>query len=278
MYAPEGYVPFADVRISIEHLAHSAIIRISGASLAHESAVRSVTEDMVSAGMISNRGSSSFARELVEVFLLAKLLEAYPPALCSPSGTIMQIRDDFFVHGDRLDWFYLSFPIDKMSELSNYFLYNKINNFDGKSIRQRYCFIDAEYGLVKLKNNSISLYDSCSHYDGNPSDELAALAKKFSGWALCWKEGELPTHIELVELVFPDLENKWKWSDFFTGDGVSKKTASATILEELLQAYPNGKTDTWPITEKKVGYARRSIERALAETGRKDWKDMAGQK
>ena len=233
MFAPIGYVPYEAVLESINHLTHSALIRITGASLADKSERGNIAELMVNSGIVSDIKNAQFVREFIEEYFLATLISSYPPLLCSPAGVIMQVNDSFFIHGDRLDWFNLYFPIDRMGELSSYLEFSKKNRFDGASLRRRYCFIDAENGLVKLKNNSVRLFNSFSDGGTGEGAELAALVEKFSGWAICWNESDLPTSLELVNTVFPDFDGRWKWDEFF-GETEDRNEASDGLPKDSL--------------------------------------------
>lgn len=238
MFAPDGYVMYEAICTNIGHLAESVLVRITGASLKDKHKRENIGDMMLNAGIIADRSNAQFIREFVEEILLAKLISYYPPLLCSPTGTVMQVNEDFFLHGDRLDWFYLSLPIDRMSELSRYIEFSKVNRFDGASIRRRYCFIDAEKGLVKIKNNSAQLFDYCSHYWNDQGTEMVSLVEKFSGWAVCWRESDLPTPLDLVNLVFLNDESHWDWEEFFRED--EDQEAVSGGLKDSLAYAPKG--------------------------------------
>lgn len=277
MFAPDGYVSFADVCVNMELLSHSVIVRITGAAFREREVRGTIAQQMLRAGLIREACNAAFVRDFLEEYFLAKLLELHPPVLCSPTGTIMRVSEQFFIHADRLDWIYLRLPIDEMPELSGYFEFSKKIGFNGMSVRRRYCFVDAEFGTIKIKNNSHTLFDYCSHLTDDRGREMVDVINNFSGWSLCWKEEDLPSWLDLVKLIFPDSNNVWGWESYFNDNYDIHENSSQRILSDVLQAYPSGKTDKWEIVEKKVGYARRSIERALDATGRKDWKLAGGQ-
>lgn len=274
MFAPAGYTLFNEVFQGVENLNYAAITRMKNASLPSSA---SNADWMVSAGVVADPANARFAGDLMREFLFVRLLELSPPVLTSSSGAVMRVSEDFFIHGDQLHYVYLRWPIDTMPKLSSYFSYSRLNGFNGQSLRERYCFFDANTGLITLKNNSLSLYQSASGRDDAGCDSMFRMAESFRGWSLCWRDEDLPSNYDLVVNTFFDGEERWDWKAFFGEDQKIEGGSHQRVLADLLQAYPNGKVGAWAEVEKKVGYARRTIERALTATGRKDWKEGGGQ-
>lgn len=273
MFAPLGYVAFGVVSENIRLLSEAALIRMTGSHVTGRNYRQPMPKEMVLAGLIEDEGNADFARELIEEILLATLFEMAPPLICSTQGQVLSVNESLFIHADRLDWIYVRWPIDRMSEFSTYFRLSREHSFNGAAIRQRYCFLDLIRGTIAVKNNSKSLLRSFTATDTEWENALASSAEAFRGWSLCWLDTDLPSSTELLQRTFPDNDDKWDWTSFFQDEGQAKTSASERVLSELLEAFPNGKgKNTWSVVQKKVGYDRRTIERALAATGRKDWK------
>lgn len=273
MWCPEGYVQFQTVSDNVSSFHHAAISRMT--SEARSERPMTQAEKMLASGIVRDKNNAKFAAEYLELHLLSTLITLWPPSICSPSGSVLRVAETFFLHADRLDWIYPSFPLDEVAELSSLFCLSRKNGFSGTSLKRRYCFLDIELGLVTVKNNSRSLFNNAAHSWDDWGDEMLSIVKPFRGWALCWKEGELPNGLDLIKSAFPDTDNKWNWESLFGKEAVSS-SCDAT-LDAILQAYPDGKTENWQSVEKKTGYSRRSIERALRDKGRRDWKTQGGQ-
>ena len=276
MFCPVGYVSFSDALSNIDDLCFYAYLKMTGQREEGQVFRLSQDDEMIRSGLVKNRGNGQFARELMMEILLARLLELSPPLACSPNGTVMQLSEPFFLHADRLDWIHIRWPLDEMSEFSSYFDYHKAGKFSGISVRQRYCFIDAELGLITIKHNSRRLFDSAWHSSEQWGSQMISLAENFKGWSLCWNESDLPTSHDLVSQAFPVEAGQSFWMAAFSEQTDPMGNSSDRILSMLLEAYPEGKKDKWDIVERRVGYSRRAIERALADTNRKDWKGQQG--
>lgn len=277
MWCPVGYVAFSDALAQIEDLAFFAYLKLTGQKDDQSVFRLAQAEEMVRSGLVEDGRNAALVRELMVEMLLARLIESWPPLACSAGGNLMRVDDVFFTHADRLDWIYINWPMDKMSEFSSYMTYHTDGNFTGLSVRRRYCFIDAEHGMICIKNNSATLFEGASPNMGETGDKMVAIVKNFAGWALCWKEEDLPKSHELLERTFPAKDTSDFWRLACDAQPADSQRGDELVLSMVLQAYPDGKSASWEEVCRRVGYSRRSIERALAATGRKDWKYQGAQ-
>lgn len=279
MFGPQDHVSFSDMRIALEGLSNQIFLRKFNIEGEDWGEPARWTQRAVRSRVAKTEKHAAFARDYLEIWLLAHLVKFFPPLLCSPEGISLRVDETFFIHGDRLDWIHLSWPLDEMPELSNFFKFVDNHDFNGTDLRRRFCFFDAETGVMTLKNNSKELFDLAIHTYDDYSHDIAKVITPFLGWSMHWPEADLPSDAELVQHLIPDTANKWNWKSVFGDDEneTEQERRYRRTIDEILQAYPNGKTETWSHVERKTGYSRRSIERALKEANRMDWKTQGGQ-
>lgn len=230
---------------------------------------------LLASNVITKESHAPFVRDFMHIWVLSKLLADYPPTIVSPSGSSMKLHETFFYHGDRLDWVNIGFPLEENSDLQHYFRLVDTTGFSWEALAARFCFLNPLLGTLEIKNNSKMLCQNFTNSEAE-AEMLVSVASEFRGWALYWQYDQLPTPLDLAEALFPQREFDWKWGEFF-GDEEKLGTRFDPVIETLEAAYPDGKTDPWHIVEKKTGYSRRHIERALKTRPEWNWKNGRGQ-
>ncbi|AVW93015.1 hypothetical protein [Celeribacter baekdonensis] len=270
----ENIIPFHMVSEVMGNFGRDVIIRKMTIEGQLTASTRTWSERCLTSGIVAREESALFVRDFMHICVLAKLLAAYPATLYSPTGNKMKVSEHFFYHGDGLDWVALQFPLDEQSELENLFRLAAKNRLTHAALADRFCFINPMFGTIEIKNNSETL---CQDFGDSPRDrnKLITLVSEFKGWSLFWNDDELPTPLEWANRLFPSREFDWKWDEFFSHD-TTKQSRLEQVLDEVLQVYPNGKTDSWELVDKRTGHSRRQIMRALEALGRLDWKDRSG--
>lgn len=279
MFTPEGYWSWDEVVTASVQWTHDLIIVKYCQSLIDqmESAsswetTRKINELLVEQGFVENIDQARFAIEVAHLWVLANFLDVYDAVLCSPAGVKMRCPPILKAHGDALDWW--SWPLSRKpfgtSESSGYLNFFKNGNFRITDANDRFCAIDYLSGTVRLKPNSVRLFELSSYGHGCDYGEVTrfidAQVRPVLGWAVCWNPVDIPeTESEILKgLGFTDLD--WDAIDYEQVEMGAKKTPHAIVLECVLEAFPNGKGDaTWAIVEKAVGYSRRSVVRALKQ-------------
>jgi hypothetical protein len=149
--------------------------------------------------------------------MFAKCLMKLDTLLTSPHGNVMRPDDYLFIHMDRLDWIFPNWPVNETTELRHIFELYGNSKFAGHTFGDRYCFLDLSLGVLKLKNNSISGFKTCSHFG---SEEFANLyvethVKPFLGWAPVWDEEHLPNDMSQFLEDLGVLEERWNVPSLF---------------------------------------------------------------
>lgn len=198
--------------------------------------------------------------------LLAKVLMNFQTLVASPDGKIVEPDNYLFIHMDRLDWVDPTWPIRESGGLWNYMDYFDQGKFDGFSVSERYCFLDFSLGTIGLKNNSARSFLQASHFG---TDELSkryisTQVEHFVGWAVVWKEDDLP---EDYTQFFEDvgfLETRWNVPTLFSSENEANSPARkrgakpSGAKAEYYRLYPKGKPD---------GLSYDAIAAELAERG-----------
>lgn len=154
-----------------------------------------------------------------------------------------------------------------------YLSFFKSGKFRISDANDRFCAIDYPSGTIRLKPNSARLFELSSYGHGCDYDEVKRFideqVRPVLGWAVCWNPTDIPeVESEILKgLGFADLD--WNAIDFETAEVGAIKIPHESVLDCVLQAFPEGKQNaTWAVVEKEVGYSRRSIVRALKQNDR----------
>jgi hypothetical protein len=183
--------------------------------------------------------------------MLAKVLKHFDTLVASPDGKVIRPDEYVFLHLDRLDWIYPSWPIRKTNELRSIIDLFDEGKFDGYDLSKRYCFLDFSLGTITKKNNSISGFRRCSHFgDDELSDRYVKThVEPFVSWAVVWNEKNFP---ENSAQFFEDIgvvKERWKIPEtlrntYPNGRAKPKKGAKPTgAKEEFFRRYPDGKPE-----------------------------------
>lgn len=182
MFAPEGYLSFSDMVEFLSDWANRAylaylvgdkgkstekvfLLEDSGEALLSSFRHRNLRES--APNLQYSRNDKNWERHLKQsaedqffiaiLFhcLLSKVLMKFETLVSSPDGRIIQPDDYLFLHMDRLDWVYPSWPIRESGGLTGYMDFFDQGRFNGHCVSERYCFLDFGLGTIGLKNNSV---------------------------------------------------------------------------------------------------------------------------
>lgn len=231
---------------------------------------------------IYERGhDDDFALSLIFHCLLSKLLMDFDTLLTSSSGNVIRPDDYIFLHLDRLDWVYPRWPIRDTPELGRiYELFDK-GGFNGHSLAERYCFLDYYTGTIKMKNNSISGFKTCSHFgeDAISQRYIEAQVEPFVSHAVVWKAAEFSAfdfaqYFESKGII----EERWRVPELVdsieNADTLARKSGAKPLRKlgakptgaktEFFRRYPEGK----PVTLSAEAIAAELTEAGYPISGR----------
>tara|TARA_R110002051_G_scaffold57104_11_gene105915 strand:- start:8458 stop:9339 length:882 start_codon:yes stop_codon:yes gene_type:complete len=286
MFTPEGYWAWPEMIEQVESWTHDIVVASIEPALSVELAEARpsqvneiIIEKLIAKGFVDNPKDARFAIQILELWVLANVMDTFDAVLCSPTGVRLECPPMIKTHGDAFDWW--SWPLSRkkidQSEAHGYFENFRKGQFSILDAQARFCVIDYETGLIKLKPNSTRLLYSSSYGHGDTheglQDFLERQVRPLIGWSICWNPESLPeTEQELFDrLGFSNLD----WETFNKGnqDLDSGQTAHDYVLQCVMTAFPDGKNGaTWKVVEEKVGYSRRSIVTALKREGTySDW-------
>ncbi len=150
MIAPAGYFIWEDLQVSV----WDWVVSIEGQQLKFHP---------------RDFGLEALCRGLLQHYLIANFLAAYPPLLCSTNGSVLRAPSYLWLHADRPD--YCAAP-DFSSRGGAYHLFYQLGEsgaFTSRNFAERFCAIDALSGVVRLKNNTRALFETA----GLGEDEAA---------------------------------------------------------------------------------------------------------
>ncbi|WP_323765501.1 hypothetical protein [Marinovum sp.] len=187
-----------------------------------------------------------FEIKLIAFWIMNRLDEDYGAAICSPAGNLLRASHPIFFHPDQFFYFYLSFPLRQMPELSTIF-----EEYDAKRMRaddlwNRYSCLDGDTGLIKQKNQTERNFENyfCGTMDGNPDGGVfERYVKPFLGWYVVWGEDLFPEDLfglfESIQLVNRHWKNTGERSQVSKG---SKKRGAkpSPAKREFERRYPGG--------------------------------------
>lgn len=282
MFCPDGFIHWGDLCemvdywastvIGIECLASKGPIPPSAFSKSgyYSSQAMNAPDILGPRNTEQRHGQPRFIQALLEWWMVANFSQQHVPFICSPEGTVLKTSWWTTRHADQLDWCPWSWPPQKNSAFSSYFRNFQENGFSGDDIAARFPYVDANTGVISLKNNSETLLRDAICGGGsceNIKPIIKANFQPFLGWSLCWKEDDLPETLEEILDGFGLVGEHWR---HILEEDIGPKTSSSNfrnpkdVIDCILTAYPNGKgSATWDSVETKVGYSRRHILRVL---------------
>ena len=237
---------------------------------------RLLIERLASNSRVENAHEAWFAMDFLELWVLANFMDTYDAVLCSPDGRTLRCPPIIKAHGDAFDWWLWPLSKNKISdgEANTYFEGFRRDKFTITDARARFCAIDYDTGTIRLKPNTVKLLSSASYgHNGGDSNEdtlrfIDEQIRPIIGWSICWNANDVPATMKEIfdGLGFGDLD----WTALFEKETSSQSLAKngMHIIECVMAAFPDGKGDvTWSDVESRVGYSRRSIIRALKQSG-----------
>lgn len=261
MWCPEGYVSMHSLLRLVYQLSD---IYYDSLDVDYGSALNNGDEDYLEEeywedfwqlnGMITSSSERKLVSARGEAFctwMIAKLLIRLNPRVSSPLGVIMKPSDVLFFHSTSIGFAqwdkHATDPILSRIITEAAFGDGSVNLLDGF-----YSFSIPE-GIVS-PSTEISK-QMLRRLTGKPFDELQ---DQFAGWAICFPESDVPGNLsELIEFL------RLEAIDFLVEEEPAPNERLKFIYDCLLDAYPNGKADTWAVVSKKIGSSRRDINRAL---------------
>lgn len=220
-----------------------------------------------------------FQEGLLQAWMISHFLEPRQTYACSVEGRVLKVSNVLLHHRDWLIDCAWKWPPREAAEFRTYYELFDQGSFSEHEIFDRFCCLDAETGLIKEKNITRSgLEDAVSDPDRRQAAKvlIGTVVKPFSGWALCWKEDCLPETLEECLNELGLVEDRWRGALSNEGSTRPRQRVGAGLaatLASVLEAYPEGKgAATWLEVEDRVGYSRRNINRALAQSEEhRDW-------
>lgn len=284
MFAPLGYLRWIEVQESIEIWAQAVIMaRIAEAEGENPTEpfrkLPPLSGDrMVRSGLAETYGQARFTYDLLQAWMMCRLIAEFEPLAVSSSGQLMRPTPAMLVHADEFRYIDWTWPPFKNPDLKSLFQLHERNGLSGHDIQSRFHVIDPESGLICEKNGSAAgISNSGGLLEAELSDPLKFI-RPYLGWALCWNSDidELETS-EILLAVGLDEEAEWANRvelEIPAGSKNLVEAASPDVVSCMLEAFPNGKGHaTWKNVVAKVGYSRRTILRAVDSDPRvKEWR------
>lgn len=282
MFTPEGYWSWsellqANAEWTLEILAVSLAPELTVDQL-EQSPHRcrlALQQKLLASGKAADLKESQFSIDLIELWLLANFMDTYEAVLCSPEGRTLRCPPLIKSHGDAFEWWVWPLSKKKISddEASSYFAALQKGVFNIGHAQARFCAIDFETGTICLKPNTVRLiWGSAYGHTASEQETIRFIEQQIRpivGWSICWNPDEIPdSKIELYNsLGFVDLD--WEGLGDTQPKQQARKDKGKHVLDCVTSAFPQGKGNaTWATVESKVGYSRRSITRALKQSGR----------
>lgn len=204
---------------------------------------------------------------LVAIFLLVNFLEEYPPVLSNIAGNRITGEWPLFCHKDQIEVCYLDWPLKDDAQFESFFRYVAEGNFGPNDLFDRFAFIEGATGKISLKNGSNHHLINGLGYPDAVAQYYCGVAKQLSGYFVFWpsfpegqKYREFLGCIEVNETFTKALDLAY--------GAFANEIALGAGLEHTYRcfrdAFPDGKGKIpWSIVEKRTGYSRRQINRAL---------------
>lgn len=273
MWCPEGFLTWTDVVSKLIETAEEVVslVSIECKPIAELNGkyqlVHSAEFYLKSRGFAEDYREAEVIVAIVAVFLLVNFLEEYPPILSNIDGNRITGEWPLFCHRDQIEACYLHWPIKDDAQFHSFFRYVTEGNFGPEDLFDRFAFIEGATGRIGLKNGSEHYLINGLGYADATARYCCEVAKQLRDYFVFWpsfpddeKYREFLGCIEISETFTKAL-------DLAYGASVDEPMLGAGLEHAyrcFRNAYPDGKGKVpWHIVEKKTGYSRRQINRAL---------------
>lgn len=267
MWCPEGYITLNEISDVLDGLADDywslREFRISDQYMCNE---RDLLDDGIEEDLwddffqLANLRCSPNELELVisessvfHAWAVGACLAATHPFLCSPDGRIMRVCYDIFSHMAEIDLLEWDLHLRNPAVHHEIYLLARGTQDRVPFHGMRFPGFDYPQGVI---SNPTEWTDLAWRALGKPA--IASIHKQFAGWAICFKDGDVPEEPEAMQKLLGFS------LDQLAGQG-KKADPTRFTFDCLLRAYPQGKNENWAAVQAKTGYSRRSINRALAK-------------
>lgn len=267
MYAPEGFTPFSMICGIFDeaedlYLENDAVWNASNfldEALGLGDELESDFEQFVfmrfGFGELSRSGRFSTA---FRAWVIDSYLQKIPVFVCSPGGVVLQIDNQLCESAlglFRNYWRVHYFPSVRIQFIVGEILYEEKS--DKILTTEAFPFFDVYTGIID------NLFDTAAVVQGGIDPPklnfYRQAAARLEGYAICLRQADVPKDVhKLLDLVGIDFLNGHSNNESMNKSGLRN------VYSSMLEAYPNGKTQSWPLTEAKVGYSRRQMLRALS--------------
>ncbi|QRZ13733.1 hypothetical protein JWJ88_03455 [Paracoccus methylovorus] len=242
MIAPEGYLCWSDILECVDIWAEE-VERCQRVRIAEKKA------------------NDSLARMVLKTWLLANFMYEFEPILCGKDGSLLRVPRWMWFHADRLDACSIASPVDKRGEYNLYFTQHSKGLFSEKDVGNRFCALDPRTGLIRLRNNTRSLF-IYAWMDEEDAEAATQLVNKMIGMSVCWNPKDLPSTDQDI------LRAIWGDSPFETGSPSvehtevrMRKVGRPALTPIILSAYD----DLYPCGHHITGHSWEIVARRLSD-------------
>lgn len=206
-----------------------------------------------------NSRREDVTRSLLNSYLIASFLDAFPPLLYSTHAGLLRASPYLFLHADRLDACSMPSFSGSGAEYALFYERGEKGVFLPSDIEARFCAIDIATGTIRLKNNSKGLFLS-AWLEDYEATAAVYIATSLHGMSLCWRPSDLPNS-QLELLTSLGLEAYFdKQTLSMSSDGAptrrrGRPSEMPAILEAYDKVYPDGRKasgDYWDTVAHKV--------------------------
>jgi len=147
-----------------------------------------------SKGFASSIKEAELITAITTCFLMSRFLDDFPPTLASLRGQFITVDPVFFEHRDQFHLCPYGWPIKSQIEFSRFFEYAENGPFEPLTVFDRFAFIDATTGEIRVKNGSHEFLKNYTHYTDEDTRRLIDLAMRLTGFVVCWQN--FPDEVE----------------------------------------------------------------------------------
>lgn len=200
MWCPKGYYSWNNVLSQLFETSEEvlSLVALGGEPIAETNIgyrlVQTAETYLISRGFASSQVDAKLNVAITTCFLMAKFLEDYPPVLAGIDRQMITVDGVFLEHWDQLHLCHYGWPLKAQIEFAPFFEYVERGVFEPLAIFDRFAFIDANSGELRLKNGSQRFLNGYTAYTDESAVRLIDLAKRLTGFVVCWEE--LPDKVE----------------------------------------------------------------------------------
>lgn len=194
MWCPKGYYSWNSVLSQLFETSEEvlSLVALGGEPITETNLgyrlVRTAESYLTSRGFASSHEEAKLNVAITTCFLMAKFLEDYPPVLAGLDRQIITVEGVFLEHRDQLHLCHYEWPLKSQSEFARFFEYVERGAFEPLAIFDRFAFIDAATGELRLKNGAQRFLNGYTAYTDESATRLIDLAKRLTGFVVCWEE------------------------------------------------------------------------------------------